>query len=100
MHPRSGITTYTNRIELGKTCIMSDASHRNRRYDPLDCSHLGPDDVQQFLQELFQVLHSAQVGQIDDLFQYIRSEASLEEVRSRISEILGSMSNLGAKDQR
>jgi len=79
---------------------MSDASHRNRRYDPLDCSYLGPNDVEKFLQDLFQVLHSAEVGQIDDLFQYIRSEASLEEVRSRISEILGSMSNLGAKDQR
>ena len=47
------------------------------------------DDLQQFLQELFQVLDSAQVGQIDDLLQYIRRQASLEEIRSRTSEILG-----------
>lgn len=75
---------------------MSGASHRS----PLDCSRLGPDDVQKLLQELFQVLYSAEVGKIDDLFQYIRREASLEEVGSRLSEILESMSSPGAKDQR
>jgi hypothetical protein len=79
---------------------MSDASHCNHRYDPLDSSHLGPDDIQKLLQDLLQVLHSAQVGQIDDLFQDIRSGASLEEARSRISEILGSLSSPGAEEQR
>ena len=79
---------------------MSDASHSNQRYDPLDCSHLGPDDIQKLLQDLLQILHSAQVDQIEGLFQDIRGGASLEEVRSRISEILGSLSSPGAEEQR
>lgn len=79
---------------------MSDASYSNQKYDPLDCSHLGPDDVQKLLEELLQVFQSAQVGQIDDLFQDIRSGASLGEIRSRISEIFGSLSNAGAEEQQ
>lgn len=79
---------------------MSDANHSNHGHDPLDCSHLGPDDVQELLQNLLQVLHSAQVDQIEGLFQDIRNGASLEEVRSRISEILESLSRPGAEEQR
>jgi hypothetical protein len=52
---------------------MSEASHRNHRYDPLDCSQLGPDEVQKTLRELVQVLYSAQNDQISDLFLNIRS---------------------------
>jgi hypothetical protein len=77
---------------------MSEASHHNHRYDSLDCSHLGPDEVQKSLRELFQVLYNAQDGQISDLFLNIRNGASLEEIRSHISEIWGSITSPGGKD--
>ena len=32
--------------------MMSEATHRDHRYDPLDCSHLGPDEVEKCLREL------------------------------------------------
>ena len=72
---------------------MSEASHRNHRDDPLDCSHLGPDEVQKTLRELVQVLHDAKDDQISNLFLNIRSGASLEEIRSHISEIWGKVNS-------
>jgi hypothetical protein len=64
---------------------MSDTSRSNHGDDPLDCSHLGPDDIQNLLQDLLQVLHSAQVGQIDELFQFIHAGPRLR----RFDHVLG-----------